>query len=310
MCVYSQAQRSNAIHPPCTARWNPPRRPPIDRVQVEKPRSPSGASPVFRPSAYARSTVPCHGPADGRGVLRPRPHAARRRIRRGVLGGDAGRPGSRRGASRASACCTALFNRIGETLPVDGDHPPGGDAGQGPVARAALVAAGEAAADGLAAMVQPFAGALFEMHRAAGRPVVLATTTPYDLVQAARRPPRPRRRGRPRGTGSTPTARTTARSSVRSSGRAASSRPCARGPPSTASTSAPATPTPTASTTPRCCRPSARRSSSTPTRGWCCWRRRVAGRSSTSTSRPGWSRSRCSASSCSASPCSSARARR
>ena len=37
----------DAIHPPCTARWNPPCRPPIDRVQVEKPRSPSGASPVF-----------------------------------------------------------------------------------------------------------------------------------------------------------------------------------------------------------------------------------------------------------------------
>ena len=32
-------------------------------------------------------------------------------------------------------------------------------------------------------MVQPFAGPLFEEHRAAGRPVVLATTTPYDLVK-------------------------------------------------------------------------------------------------------------------------------
>ena len=32
-------------------------------------------------------------------------------------------------------------------------------------------------------MVQPFAGRLFEEHRAAGRPIVLATTTPYDLVK-------------------------------------------------------------------------------------------------------------------------------
>ena len=32
-------------------------------------------------------------------------------------------------------------------------------------------------------MVQPFAGRLFAEHRAAGRPIVLATTTPYDLVR-------------------------------------------------------------------------------------------------------------------------------
>ena len=45
------------------------------------------------------------------------------------------------------------------------------------------MAAGEAAAEKLAAMVQPFAGPIFEQHRAAGRPIVLATTTPYDLVK-------------------------------------------------------------------------------------------------------------------------------
>ena len=32
-------------------------------------------------------------------------------------------------------------------------------------------------------MVQPFARSVFEMHRAEGRPLVLATTTPYDLVK-------------------------------------------------------------------------------------------------------------------------------
>lgn len=44
-----------------------------------------------------------------------------------------------------------------------------------------------AAADDVAArlvgMVQPFATPLFAQHRAAGRPIVLATTTPYDLVK-------------------------------------------------------------------------------------------------------------------------------
>jgi putative phosphoserine phosphatase/1-acylglycerol-3-phosphate O-acyltransferase len=43
--------------------------------------------------------------------------------------------------------------------------------------------AGKQAAEALAAMVQPFAGPIFEEHRAAGRPLVLATTTPYDLIK-------------------------------------------------------------------------------------------------------------------------------
>jgi putative phosphoserine phosphatase/1-acylglycerol-3-phosphate O-acyltransferase len=43
--------------------------------------------------------------------------------------------------------------------------------------------AGELAADALVATVQPFAQPLFDEHRKAGRPLVLATTTPYDLVK-------------------------------------------------------------------------------------------------------------------------------
>ncbi len=43
--------------------------------------------------------------------------------------------------------------------------------------------AGELAADTLAATIQPFARPIMEEHRAAGRPLVLATTTPYDLVK-------------------------------------------------------------------------------------------------------------------------------
>ena len=43
--------------------------------------------------------------------------------------------------------------------------------------------AGEVAADALAAALQPFAQPILDDHRKAGRPLVLATTTPYDLVK-------------------------------------------------------------------------------------------------------------------------------
>jgi putative phosphoserine phosphatase/1-acylglycerol-3-phosphate O-acyltransferase len=76
-----------------------------------------------------------------------------------------------------------LFDVVGETLPSMA------------LARgAALIAKGwdraevrEAAkdiADRLDTLVAPYARVLLDEHRAAGRPVVLATTTPYDLVSA------------------------------------------------------------------------------------------------------------------------------
>ncbi|MET0904267.1 MAG: HAD-IB family hydrolase [Acidimicrobiales bacterium] len=43
--------------------------------------------------------------------------------------------------------------------------------------------AGESAADALAGALQPFARPILDEHRKAGRPLVLATTTPYDLVK-------------------------------------------------------------------------------------------------------------------------------
>lgn len=75
-----------------------------------------------------------------------------------------------------------VFNTIGETLPSIF------------LARqATLVAKGrevaafdetaERAAELIAAMVHPFAHALIEQHHAAGRPVVLATTTPMHLIK-------------------------------------------------------------------------------------------------------------------------------
>jgi putative phosphoserine phosphatase/1-acylglycerol-3-phosphate O-acyltransferase len=75
-----------------------------------------------------------------------------------------------------------LFNRIGETLPSMALARQGANLAKGR-SRDAMRAAGEAAADHLAATVQPFAAPIFESHRDAGRPIVLATTTPYDLVK-------------------------------------------------------------------------------------------------------------------------------
>ena len=112
------------------------------------------------------------------------------------------------------------------------------------------------------------AAPLFAEHRAAGRPVVLATTTPLRPGQAARRPARPRRRGGHPLRRRTPTAPTTARSTGRSCGAPASWRPCATGPSATGSTWPTATPTATASTTRRCWPRSGTRSWSTPTRAW------------------------------------------
>jgi putative phosphoserine phosphatase/1-acylglycerol-3-phosphate O-acyltransferase len=75
-----------------------------------------------------------------------------------------------------------LFNRIGETLPSMALARQAANLAKGR-SQAAMMAAGEAAAEKLAGMVQPFAGPIFEQHRDAGRPIVLATTTPYDLVK-------------------------------------------------------------------------------------------------------------------------------
>ncbi len=75
-----------------------------------------------------------------------------------------------------------LFNAIGETLPSMALARQAATLAKGRSAAAVRSAAADVAAE-LVAMVQPFAGRLFEEHRAAGRPLVLATTTPYDLVQ-------------------------------------------------------------------------------------------------------------------------------
>ncbi len=120
-------------------------------------------------------------------------------------------------------------------------------------------AAALAAAESIAAVVHPFALALIEQHHAAGRPVVLATTTPHHLIKpladklgfdhviATRYTINERGPLRRLDLGQLRLVARQAR------GRARSGRPART------STSPRASPTPTRSTTCRCCRPSAAR---------------------------------------------------
>jgi len=75
-----------------------------------------------------------------------------------------------------------LFNTIGETLPSMAIARQAVAMAKGH-SQATTQAAAAKVAPALAAMVQPLAAPLFAEHRAAGRKVVLATTTPYDLVK-------------------------------------------------------------------------------------------------------------------------------
>lgn len=75
-----------------------------------------------------------------------------------------------------------LFQRIGETLPAMAIARQGAAAAKGRSA-AAVRAAADAAVEPLLELVQPFAFTALAAHREAGRPIVLATTTPYDLVK-------------------------------------------------------------------------------------------------------------------------------
>jgi putative phosphoserine phosphatase/1-acylglycerol-3-phosphate O-acyltransferase len=75
-----------------------------------------------------------------------------------------------------------LFNAVGETLPSMALARQAASLAKGR-SRAAVQGAAQLAAADLRDMVQPLAAPLFAEHRAAGRAVVMATTTPYDLVK-------------------------------------------------------------------------------------------------------------------------------
>jgi len=76
----------------------------------------------------------------------------------------------------------SLFNTIGETLPSMALARQGVALARGR-SQSAVAAAADSVTDELCALVQPFAETAFAAHRDAGRPIVLATTTPYDLVK-------------------------------------------------------------------------------------------------------------------------------
>src|SRR4051794_3956982 len=75
-----------------------------------------------------------------------------------------------------------VFDTIGETLPSMFLTRQAARMANG-WDRATVRQAGEDAANRLIDEVQPFAKLLIEEHQAAGRKVVMATTSPYDLVK-------------------------------------------------------------------------------------------------------------------------------
>ncbi|MGD9700852.1 MAG: HAD-IB family hydrolase [Acidimicrobiia bacterium] len=75
-----------------------------------------------------------------------------------------------------------LFNAVGETLPAMALARQGATLAKGK-SQASVRLAAESVAERLVALVQPYAAKVFAEHRRAGRPIVLATTTPYDLVR-------------------------------------------------------------------------------------------------------------------------------
>ncbi|HSB88049.1 MAG TPA: HAD-IB family hydrolase, partial [Ilumatobacteraceae bacterium] len=75
-----------------------------------------------------------------------------------------------------------LFNNIGETLPSMALARQAVLLARGK-SRQAVQQAATVAAERLEELLQPLAAPLFDEHRAAGRLVVMATTTPYDMVK-------------------------------------------------------------------------------------------------------------------------------
>jgi putative phosphoserine phosphatase/1-acylglycerol-3-phosphate O-acyltransferase len=76
----------------------------------------------------------------------------------------------------------ALFNTVGETLGSMALARQGARLSKGR-SRASVQQVAEHAAEQLVTLVQPFAKPVIDEHRQAGRALVLATTTPYDLVK-------------------------------------------------------------------------------------------------------------------------------
>jgi putative phosphoserine phosphatase / 1-acylglycerol-3-phosphate O-acyltransferase len=77
---------------------------------------------------------------------------------------------------------TSVFNAVGETLPAMALTRQAARLAKGR-SQEAFRSAAESAAGALVELLQPLAPKVFAEHREAGRLLVLATTTPYDLVK-------------------------------------------------------------------------------------------------------------------------------
>ena len=155
---------------------------------VAWPRSPS------RPGSRA---VACGmAPSDRCRVRRPRPHTAPVGQRAGAAGGHGaeGVLGDGRHLPGESLLY-GFYNRFGESLPSIGLARAAARYMRGRPSDATR-RAGKRAVEPLVDLVQPWALEALQAHRAEGLRIVLATTSPLDLVAAAGRCPGLRRRHR------------------------------------------------------------------------------------------------------------------
>ena len=161
--------------------------PPLAGLQVERPGLPQGPGLSRFPVSLSRRwrlSLACAASGPGRSVLRPRPHAARR--------APAGRSSAQRPATARACVEPGDPGRAAALRAVQHARRDAADDGAGPPGRRRSPRAGSQAPVQAAAARPPSgwstscsrsAGPLFDEHRAAGRPLVLATTTPYDLVK-------------------------------------------------------------------------------------------------------------------------------
>ena len=173
----------------------PQNRPPTEGIsRLRRPDSPIGAFPVFRCRPQRGLASPSMGKrATGQratDVPAAPAGAAFFDLDRTLLAGASGQVFSEamRTAGLVSRSIPGerflyqLFNTVGETLPSMTLARQAVSFAKGH-SRTAVQDAAETVADRLVDMVQPFADGVFRRHREAGRPIVLATTTPYDLVK-------------------------------------------------------------------------------------------------------------------------------
>ena len=218
-----------AIHPPCTARWNPRGRSPIDRVQVERPRSPSGASPVFRASCLASTAAAYHHGVSGAAFF-----DLDRTLLAGASGevfsdGDARGRASRRAAIPGEKAAVRAVQPHRRDAAVDGPRPPGAPASPRaarrrrcrpparPPPRRWRRWSSRSPAGCSTSTAPPAARSCWPRPR----PTTSSSRSPTGSASTTSSPP---------ATASTPTAPTTARSTGRSCGPPASSPPSATGP--------------------------------------------------------------------------------